>query len=1002
MLKRIPSHAMVSAIAIAVASFCGGAAHAQTDLDQTSEPEAEAATGIDAGETAQAGSDETIVVTGSRIRATGMVTPTPVTAISSDDISAMAPGDVTEALDRLPAFVNSASTSDDASSGVSDTGGTNLNLRGLGTARTLTLLNGRRVVPNSKEGAVNIDIFPSAIVERVDIVTGGASAAYGTDAVAGVVNFVLDTDYSGIKGNVQAGITSRGDAPNYLAGLTYGTPIGDRLHFIVSGEYSNEKGIKGWADRDWWQGWSEMTNPVWAATGTGPRNITARQVVGTNYTCGGFINAPGTSLNRLEFLPDGTYRTFVRSPVSSVGSNTNNAQSLASGPGSGCDPAADDDVTAAQEKGRVFSYLTFEASDNLKFFVEGLFAHDQANLGASAATMVAPWNGTIFRGNAFLPAPIQATMVSQNIASFQFLNELSEYFPDNETILRNRTVSLTVGMDAKLQTSGFLDDWSFAAYYSYGKNRQRTRFLGKMRQDRLYVAMDAVDQGRFSTGVANGNIVCRAAILNPQRYGDCVPINLFGEGSASQAAVDWITSPTEGPDVITFFYDLVQHNVEGTFSGNLFDGWGAGPISAAVGGSYREQSLTSRETGLGAELDTPRNTDLGVRGVPGSVQGDPDVHQFDSFSPINGAFNVKEAFAEINVPIIADAPLMRRVTANGAVRWADYSGSGTIWAYKVGLDWELIPDIRLRGTYSRDVRAATLSERFDVQRTNGQVSPDPVTGQTYNFSQTTGGNPNVAPEKADTLTAGVVLQPSFLPGLGISADYWKVKIAGAIGQLGPQRIADQCFAGAQALCDLITRDPTTNLIVDLQNVFININQETASGVDFEVDYRTRIADGHRLRFRGFGSWLLERELIVPGAPRENLLGQYAQTLAGDFFAYPKLQATANVTYEVGAASVFIQQRYISAGKRRNTYVEGVDVDENDVEAVSYTDLGVTFDIKDERMGNWELYGFVTNLFDRDPPLAPQPFAALGGSTQTNRQLYDVRGTRFQIGARFEF
>jgi iron complex outermembrane receptor protein len=985
MSSKLQLLAMVSAVAIGVGSFYVEPAHAQAPVADGDTGGQDAQSG---GPTSSARDVGEIVVTGSRIQATGMVTATPVTAISASDINRMAPGDVTEALDRLPAFVNSTSTSDDATSGVSDAGGTNLNLRGLGTSRTLTLLNGRRVVPNNKEGAVNIDIFPSGIVQRVDIVTGGASAAYGTDAVAGVVNFILDTKYEGLKGNAQTGITERGDNFNYLAGLTWGVGLGERLHLVLSGEYSKEDGIGSFKGRDWYRSGSLISN----ASGR-PTNITAFNVVGTNFTCGGLISAPGRSINNLEFLPGGGFAPFVRSPVSATGAGTNNAQSLASGPGSGCD-SFNTIITADQEKGRLYGHLTYEASDNVKFFAEGIWAHDEANLGGSQATMVPPQQATIFSGNAFLPTAIQTAMTRENIASFGLATEISELFPDNETLLRNRTMSITGGVDIDFKTGGFFDDWHLSAYYSYGKNKQRAQFFGKERQDRVYLAVDAVRDGA-------GNIVCRAALLNPSRFGGCAPLNLFSEGLASQSAIDYVTSPRRGEaDIVTFFYDLVQHNTEAAFSGNLFEGWGAGPISAAVGASYRKQSLSSRETGLGAMFDTPRNGELGVRGIPAAISGDPDIHLFDSFSLVNGGFNVKEGFAELNVPLIVDRPLFEKVVLNAAVRVADYSGSGTIWSYKAGLDWQVIPDIRLRGTYSRDVRAATLSEQFDVQRTNGSIAPDPVTGNSYNFSQTTGGNPNVAPEKADSLTAGVVLQPSFLPGLSVSADYWRINISGAIGQLGPQRIADQCFAGAAGLCDLITRDPTTNVITDLRNIFININKEIASGVDFEVDYRTRIGGDQKLTVRALGSWLLERAILVPGAPKEDLLGQYAQILSGDFFSYPELQGTLNLTYENGPFSLFLQERYIHSGKLRNTYVEGVDVDDNHVPAVVYTDLGVTWRI--EQGGrNVEFFGFATNLLDRNPPLAPQPFTALNGSVQTNRQLYDVRGRRFQFGIRFD-
>jgi outer membrane receptor protein involved in Fe transport len=1011
MPEPVARYSVVTVSAIALMTGWATPLAAQTDPAE----ESAAAASVDETQLGQQSGAEpgsgTIVVTGTRIRQIGMNAPTPVTALSGEDINSVAPSGVVDALDRLPAFLNSVNASADAGSGVSDAGGTNLNLRGLGTARTLTLLNSRRVVPNNKEGTVNIDIFPELLIERVDLVTGGASAAYGTDAVAGVVNFILDTDFEGLKGNVQGGISKRGDNANGKVQLAYGTSIGERMHVVLSGDYSREEGLVSWEGRDWYRSGALMTNPDRVATGQGPLLISAYEVVGTSFTCGGLITAvqggASAGLTRLEFLNDGSTQPFVRSRVSAVGPTTNNAQSLDGSGGSGCDPVmnnrapgAGNGVSPDREKAHLYGFLDYDVTDNVTVFGEVLWSHDWANLGTSAATMVSPWQATIYSDNAFLPGNVRALMPPGSSFTFQRVN--TDLYPDSHTILRNRTILATAGFTAEFGTGGFLDGWTADGHFSYGQNRQRVQFFGKEKISTIYVALDAVDEGQFSTGTPNGRIVCRAALLNPSAFGDCVPLNLFGRGNASDAAIDYVTTPRKGEsDAITFFYILDQWNAELSMSGEVWEGWGAGPITAAVGGSYRQQKLDSYETGLGALFDTPNNTVPGVRGIPTSIANDPDVHLFDSFADVDGKFDVKEAFAEINIPILSDLPFAESLTANAAVRWADYSGSGTIWSYKGGLEWQAIPDLRLRATYSRDVRAASLSERFDVQRTNGSVSNDPVTGQSYNFSQTTGGNPNVDPERADTLTAGVVLQPTFLPGFAMSVDYFDVSINDAIGQLGTQNIVVQCAAGAQQLCDLITRDPTTQLITNLQNIFINIAEEKAQGLDVEATYRTDLplfGGEESLELRGLASVLFERSLQFPGAPLQRLDGQIATTTAGDFYAYPKLQWTANIKYENGPFSILLQERFIDGGKLRNEYVEGVDVDDNDVPSVFYTDLGINYFLSDR----FELYGFVTNVFDKSPPFAPQPFAALGGSSQTNLQLYDYLGQRFLVGARFEF
>lgn len=1006
----------VSFAALATGLVLGSAAHAQTSTpptpggdqaEQASQPaDPPAAPPQTEPAPAPASSDNAgeIVVTGSRIQQTGMASPTPVTMLSQQDFNNLAPGNVAEALDKLPAFLNSPSTSGDASSGVSDAGGTNLNLRGLGTARTLTLLNGRRVVPNNKEGAVNIDIFPNLIVKRIDIVTGGASAAYGTDAVAGVVNFILDTDFTGFKGDIQGGISKQGDDANGQVELAWGGKIGEKLHLVVSGEYSREGSAGVLGDRDWYQSYSLITNPAYAANRTLPIYLTEPHVVGTNFTCGGLVISPNAAINGMEFTANGTQK-FVKSAISASGSGTNNAQSLANASGgSGCDPKRKTPLLAPQEKAHIYANLNYDVADDVRLYLQGLFSHDSADFGSSSTNMAPPYNATIYSGNPFIPADIQALMTANNIASFQLGRDNTDIFPNesNDTIVRNRSFLITGGVDATLHTGSVFDGWKISAYGQYSQNHQRASFYGKEIQGRLYIAQDAVRN-------SSGQIVCRAALLNPQQYGDCVPLNLMGPGLASPDAIAYVTSPGPGdPNAIVFHYNLKQVDAEASASGDVFKGIGAGAVTAAFGLSYRRQEVTSYQTGLSAELGpTAKNGDLGVRGLPSSVSGDPDQQFFDSFSDVEGSITVKEAFGEINFPLLKDKPFAQSLVADVAARVADYSGSGTIWAYKGGLEWQVIPDIKFRGTYSRDVRAATLSERYDSQRTNGTVQIDPVvgfpaSGQTYNFSQTTGGNPNVAPEKADTYTLGVVLTPTFVRGLAVSVDYYNVKIQDAINQLGTQNIVNQCAAGSADLCALITRDPTTGFITDLKNIYINIARETASGLDVEIDYHRplRLLGGgaESIALRGLASFLFDRSLALPGSSKLQLAGQVATTTAGDDFAYLKLQMTGNIVYKNGPFELTVQERYLNGGNLNNLYVQGVDVDDNRVSPVWYTDLGITYSVNKAV----DVFGYVTNLFDRSPPIAAEPWTTLGGSVQTNKQLYDFIGQRFLLGVRFNF
>lgn len=921
-----------------------------------------------------------IMVTGSRIRQPGLASPTPVTSVSNLEMDKISPGSLANALDNVPAFFNNSNATTDSSSNVPSGRGSNVNLRGLDPSRTLVLLDGRRVVPGSKFGTVNIDLIPQAVIQRVDVVTGGASAAYGTDAVAGVVNFVLDKNFNGIRGNLQAGISSRGDNENGRLEMMFGTPIGDRLHVVVAGEIFREEGIEDETDRGWFaRNWGTIVNPAFTANGTLPRRITVPDLVPIQWSCGGLITQPGSRLNNMEFLPDGTLVPFVFTSLRDA-----NNQSLVNGGGSGClsrSPGSDDGPKLSNDVRRenVFTYLEYEATDNITLFGQVLLARNKTGQQGQSATFRRPWQLTIFRDNAFLPAAVAAVMDAEGRTSFTFQKEANQDLLQNAKFdVINKTMSFTGGFDIDLDTDALFDGWNINGYFQWGKNRQENIFYGSAHWQHIIPALDAV------RNPANGQIVCRASLFNAA-YSDCVPLNFFGVGNVTNEMRRYATTPLNKDQAVFHQFDLTEKVVEAVASGSILEGW-AGPITAAFGASYRKQEIVSDcIRGCTAGI---RNTDPGLRGVPSGIEGDPDTQVFGSYADVDGSFDVKEVFAEASIPLVKDSDLAGTLVFAPAVRYADYQGSGSIWSYKFGLDWDLFSDLRLRATYSRDVRAATLGERFDRQRASGTVQDDPVTGQTYIFSSTVGGNPNVAPEKADTLTLGAVYQPSWFSGFSTTIDYYKIDIAGAIGQLGAQAIIDRCFDGAQSLCELVTRDPVSQFVIDVQNVFININQEKASGIDFEFNYRSDVnffGDvPQNLSIRLLGSWLIERASVIDGI-KTRADGQIPSGNDIRMPAYPKYVANALVTYDIGPFSVFLQERYYHGGKRNLRDVEGVDIDDNSVSRRFYTDVRLSYNT-----GAWEFYGQAINLFDANPPLLP------------NTSFYDPKGRRFVIGARFQY
>ncbi|HEX7080509.1 MAG TPA: TonB-dependent receptor [Gammaproteobacteria bacterium] len=956
------------------------------------------------------GAPEEITVTGSRIQRTGMTTPTPVTAVDAGQLAQMAPGNLIDSLNQLPQFFNNASPQTQFNF-AGTAGASNLNIRGIGSDRTLVLLDGRRIVSSNRLGTTDINVFPEAMIERVEVVTGGASAAYGSDAVAGVANFILNTDFTGIDTHFQGGLTGEGDAENSEASFTYGTDIGDRAHWIGSVDYYSAAGVDGYEGRDWYQGWGTVTNPEWVASGgaVGPQLIIAPNVVSTEYTFGGMIRAPGTSLDRLMFLPDGSVTPFVQSELSVFDTGTQ-SQSIAPqfGGGSGdnieADRGGEGGLVPSIDRGSAYTYFDYDLSSNLNVFVQALYGNNKTNSPAFTSLMFGPWQATLFRDNAFLPETVQELMDEEGLTSVGFSRLASSA---DLGIARfeqeNGTLSGTVGFNALIEGDGFFDGWSIDGYYQYGENRNRVRMFNFPRVDRIFQQMDAV----FAD---DGSIVCRAALFDPARYGDCIPLNLLGEGRASPEAIAYAT---EGTKVVRA--DLVQHFVEVVANGELWDDRDAGAVSVAFGASYREDSIDQVVSDITNPTNDPdfdavpfNDPSRGIQGIPLGYQGVSSGFQFSTSPNIDGRFNVKEIFAETLVPLVTDAAAADELNLSLAARMADYSGSGSVASYKLGLDWQIYDDLRLRGTYSRDVRAATLSERFDRQG-QGASAEDPFLGNiSYAFGQTIGGNPEVDPEEADTLTVGVVYQPSVAPGLSFSVDWYEIDIAGAIDQLGVQRIVDDCFQGAEELCQLITRSDETlpgepiGRITNVENLFLNVSAAKVSGVDTEVTY-TKEFGQHSIALRGLVSYLDENSITNIGAPTDNEAGDI---LAG----LPRWKATAGVNYSNGPFSVYVQERYIGSGYRNNDDLEGnvtpppgftdATISDNTIESTLYTDMRLSYTFT--RGGaEWEIYGNVNNVFDEEPPIVAG-FFNFFGSTQVNEALYDVLGRRFTAGFTFRY
>ena len=964
---------------------------------------------------------EEITVTGSRITRDGMNSPTPITAITAEDMQMMAPGQFIDSLDYLPPFfMNDAP--DTAASKSQSAGAANVNLRGLGANRTLVLLDGRRMVPSNRLGAVDINLFPEAMIERVEVVTGGASAVYGTDAVAGIVNFILKDDFEGFDIHTQIGATERGDGENREVSVAYGDNLGERGHLMVSGEWFDADRIETLEGRDWFQHWGLIQNP-----GAGPRDLVRPDVVSYTYTAGGLINSTvagvgagadrvATAIHRYEFLPDGSAQPFVAGNL--VGANPATGPRVStpggsygthqiSNGGSGWDAVTDrgGSLVPETERGSLFAHYAFDLSDATTLYAQFLAGENKVNSVGTLPLGIAGWAGTVYSGNPYLPANIQQLMTTNNIQSFLLERyHTTADLAHDRFITDNDTRSFTFGADTQLQ-SGVFDGWTLGGYAQLGTNDNRITQVDFIRSDRLPEAMDVV------ISPTTGQPACRASFFDPVRYGDCVPIDLLGVGRASQAAIDYVLT---GDQYI--LAETEQNVAEFSMEGEVGDGWGAGEISFAFGGGWREESIDQT---LGpadiiagslpvadnpvtrpdcvsntVNLLSPPAGCTGIRGVPAQFAATPnEIFIFTNVQPIAGSYSVSEIFAESLLPLLADRPGFEQLDLSLAARYADYEGSGGIWAWKVGLDWQIHEAVRLRATQSRDIRAATLAERFDRQGVGSAVNDPAFGGLNYTMTQINGGNPNLNPEEADTLAFGIVWQPSFLDGFSMSTDYYEIDIAGALAQVGTQNIVDQCY-NFNVFCDKVTRDGTTGRVTIVDNGFVNQDAARVVGTDLEISYTHQLDGGGTLSARVLATWLNENSTTQRGALKRDVAGE-----TGDG-SLPEFKSTTYLRYAKGPFSLFAQERFIGSGSLDFDDVEGVTIDDNSVDSRYYTDMGLTFG--PERSGvNWELFFNVQNLFDRDPPPAAS-FAQFSGTRITNDRLFDFYGRRYVIGVDLKF
>lgn len=906
---------------------------------------------------AQQQGDEGIVVTASRVRSSGFTAPTPLTVLGADQIEAVAPTQVQDILALVPSF---------RTTGQPASATTYADLRGIGAQRTLVLVDGRRHVPTFSDGTVDLGVIPTILVARTEVVTGGASASWGSDAVAGVINLILKSDLQGIEGTAQVGISDYGDNENHLLSLAAGTSFaGGRGHVLIGGEYSEDDGIRGLQQPHVsrpWAGRGSVGNAAFA-TNNQPGTIYAADVRRADVSQGGLITSG--PLRGLQFGPGGTTSQFGFGTVygnNMIGGTDNFADA----------PTPGGDLKFPNERYSVMGRVSFDVTDTLKLFAEGTYAHvlsgglaqPARNNGAvtgnptcTATTLVSALGSIqVPITNPYLPAAVRTQMQNARVTCFN----MGRVFNDpgmGEFRVSDGSPAIYRGV---LGAEGSLGGtWQWDAYYQYGRNRFEQRRIGNVNVANFRRAIDAVQVGSTIVCRVNGD----ASTTNDDPA--CQPFNLFGSGSPSPAAIAYVTG--------TSTFDMVtkQQVAAVNIDGDLLTLW-AGPVSAAFGAEYREESIDA---------------------VADPISQNNGWHSSNR-KAIKGSYNVKEAYGELAVPLLRDAPLAQSIDLNLALRYTDYSSSGGVVTWKAGATWDVTDSVRLRVTRSRDIRAGNLGELFTPTAVAVTNVRDPRDSSVTPIPVTTQGNAALAPEKADTLTLGMVYQPSWLDGLRLSVDYYDIRIEGQIGTLTADDILRQCFLDKnQTFCDAVTLG-ANNQVTGIIRQFENLDRFKTRGVDLEAAYQTQVGD---LFSDGEGTLNLRMLANYTDTLATTARSTGATTDVAGQFGTPHWTVFGTARYKGERFGTTLDLRWYEGGTINNLLTEGLNtvngININRVEPTLYTNLTFDYDFSAAKDNSLQLFVRVSNVFNVDPPFPV---------TGEGRSLYDPTGRAYKGGIRFRF
>ena len=925
-------------------------------------------------------SDETIIVTGSRIARPELEGSVPAAVISSQAIRDTGAGNIQDVLADMPSVGQNISRT---STNFSTTGNgvASVNLRNLGSVRTLVLVNGRRFIGGiGGTSIVDLNMIPTDLIKRIDVVTGGASAVYGSEAIAGVVNFIMNDDLEGLQGRLQGTISSKGDAGRQYLSAGWGTSFSEgRGHFQVYGQFENDGGLRSadrsFSARDIPNRSSFASQGLFSLSGSFPQG-----------TAGDTVITPLT--DTFTFGPGNTLKKYERANIDGYNRNADRYLS----------------VPVKRYLGAVSG--RYDISDGATVYFEGQYGRTDSSSRlepqAVANTDLTNPDGSGYAGipitNPFIPTAIRNAMTAGGVTDLAFRRRSNDIF-DRSNVAERETWRVVGGVRGQ-----FGSNFNYDLYYTHGETKDITA-SGTVLGPNYRNALNAV--------ASPGGPVCSINVDADPTNNDaaCVPINIFGLNTVSDAAAAYVTN---GGQLSTYDARLKQDVVSGSVSGELFTLPG-GPLAFAVGAEYRkEQSAENFDeaTNLGQTLG-------------------------NQLSDTRGDFNVKEVFFEVVAPIVRDLPFAHYLGVEGAVRYADYSTVGGVWNWKIGGEYAPIKDIRFRAVYAEATRAPNISELFSAQsetfpaivdpcdQREGAGDGAPITKTTLSaaclavpaiaaasaapggFVYTTadiqtingfvGGNPDLIQETAKTLTAGVVIQPRFFANFSLSVDYYEIKVKNAIGIIGQQTSLDECFEGSgdALFCDNVIRGSSGR--VDTVNALnLNTGSFEVSGVDVQARYRHAFGDANSFDLSVLWNHRIkQQQTSFPGGPTQDEIGQLDCYSCGRLGTGFKDKVNLSTTLTFGNVSLNYRLNYMGPVVDDLTSSTPIRVG-----AYTYHDMQLRFDLDQEK--RFGFYIGVDNIGDKKPPIFGDTNPVNFPGTQTSANTYDLYGRMLYAGASFKF